>query len=53
VITAVDGKPASAIRLAELRKLLTTEASQHALEVRRGEETLRLDAVVKLVSLDD
>ena len=53
VITAVDDKPASAMRLAELRKVLTTEDSSHVLEVRRGEETLRLNAVVKLVSLDD
>jgi hypothetical protein len=53
VITAVDGKPASEIRLGELRKLLLVDDSRHALEVQRGDETLQLDATVKLVSLDD
>lgn len=53
VITAVDGKPSREMRLADIRKISLDDGSRHVLEVKRGEETLRLDATMTLVSLDD
>jgi hypothetical protein len=53
LIVAADGKPAEELRLADVRKLLTDEGARHALTVRRGDETVTVEFVVTLVSLDE
>lgn len=53
LIVAADGKPAEDLRLADLRKLFADEGARHALTIRRGDETVTVEFVVTLVSLDE
>ena len=53
VVTAVDGKPASDLRLAEVRQLLLEDGAHRVLEVRRGEETVTLDFTVTVLTAKD
>ena len=53
VITAVDGRPASALRLADVRQLLLEDGAHRVLEVRRGEETVTLDFTVSVLTAKD
>jgi hypothetical protein len=53
IITSIDGKPASELRLAEVRKLLTADGEKRRVELKRGEAIETLDFVVATVSLDD
>jgi hypothetical protein len=53
VILAIDATPAAQLRLADVRKLLTEDGAHRALKVRRGEQTITLDANVSLVTLDE
>jgi S1-C subfamily serine protease len=53
VIVAADGKPATELRLADLRKLIADEGARHVLTVRRGDETIAIEFVVTLVPLDE
>jgi S1-C subfamily serine protease len=48
VIAAVDGKPASSLRLAEVRKLLSEDGAHRVLDVRRGGASVTLDFTVRL-----
>ena len=53
VIAAVDGKPASELRLADIRRLLTEDGAHRVLEIRRADQLLTIATDVKLVSLDE
>jgi C-terminal processing protease CtpA/Prc len=53
VVSAIDGKPAAELRLAEVRQLLTADGATRRVAIKRGEETLTLDFVVATISLDD
>ena len=53
VLTAVDGKPASELRLADVRRLLLEDGAHRVLEVRRGEETVTLDFTVAVLTAKD
>lgn len=53
VVTAIDGTPAAELRLADVRRLLTSDGAERRVEVKRGEETLSLGFAVALVSLED
>jgi C-terminal processing protease CtpA/Prc len=53
VVVALDGKPASEFRLADLRQALSADGSQHTLTIRRGDDSILVAVTVSLVSLDD
>ena len=54
VIAALDGKPASAWRLASLRAALAEEGTRHRAEIQRGAgATVPLEFTVHLVSIED
>jgi S1-C subfamily serine protease len=54
VIAALDGKPASAWRLASLRAALAEEGTRHRAEIQRGTgATVPLEFTVHLVSIED
>jgi membrane-associated protease RseP (regulator of RpoE activity) len=53
LLTAMDGKPASDLRLADLRAALAAEGSKHTLTIQRGGKTITIDLVVTLISLDE
>ncbi|HET9299856.1 MAG TPA: aspartyl protease family protein [Candidatus Polarisedimenticolaceae bacterium] len=53
VVTAVDGKPASELRLADVRRLLLEDGAHRVLDVRRGEETVTLDFTVAVLTAKD
>jgi hypothetical protein len=54
VLESLDGKPASTLRLADLRQALLDEGSQHTIEITRGSEARRsLSFVIRLVSIED
>jgi C-terminal processing protease CtpA/Prc len=40
VLTAIDGRPASALTLEQIRALLRREGEEHTLTVKRDEKTL-------------
>ena len=50
VITAVDGKPAADLRLADVRRLLLEDGAHRVLDVRRGEESVKLEFTVKVLT---
>jgi len=54
VIAALDGKPASAWRLASLRTALAEEGTRHRAEILRGSGApVPLEFTVHLVSIED
>ena len=53
VVTAVDGKPASELRLADVRRLLLEDGVHRVLDVRRGGETVTLDFTVAVLTAKD
>jgi hypothetical protein len=52
VIAGVDGREATAFTLQELRDLVLREGEHHAFRVRRGSETLTIEADVTTVSIE-
>ncbi len=52
VIAALDGRPAAAFTLGQLRNSLAKEGEHHEVQVARGSEKLTLPIEVRLVSLD-
>ena len=54
VLAAIDGRPASAWRLAEVRAALLEDGARHAIEVaRKGAAPVRLDFTVRTVSIEN
>jgi len=54
LIESLDGKPATALRLADLRKAFSEEGSEHVVEITRGSEPKRSVAVtITMVSIED
>ncbi len=54
VIESLDGKPATALRLADLRQALSDEGSQHVLEITRGTDPRRsVPVTITMVSIED
>jgi len=53
VVTGVDGKTASELRLYDLRRIFADEGGHHALVLRRAGQTLTIEVDVTLVSLDE
>ncbi len=54
VIEALDGKPATDARVADLRQALLDEGSQHVIEIHRGTSgRLSLSLKVAVLSLED
>jgi hypothetical protein len=53
VILAIDGAFAARLRLADVRKLFTEDGAHRVIEIQRGDDTIKVDTTVKLVSLDE
>lgn len=53
VVLAIDATPAAQLRLADVRRLLTEDGARRAITIRRGDQTITLEAVVSLVTLDE
>ena len=53
VVTAVDGKPASELRLADVRRLFLEDGAHRVVDLRRGEEAVKLDFTVTVLSGKD
>jgi hypothetical protein len=53
VVVAADGKPAAELRLADIRKLLADDGTHHVLTLRRGDDTVAIEFIVTLDSLDE
>ncbi|HEX4823842.1 MAG TPA: aspartyl protease family protein [Candidatus Polarisedimenticolaceae bacterium] len=53
IVASIDGKPASELRLAEIRQLFLQDGEKRHVEIKRGDATQALDFVVSTVSLDD
>jgi aspartyl protease/PDZ domain-containing protein len=53
VVVAADGKAASEMRLADVRKIITDEGAHHVLTIDRGGESVTIDLLVTLVPIDE
>jgi hypothetical protein len=53
VVVAADEKPASALRLADIRKLIADEGAHHVLTIQRGDEKVAIDFTVSLISIEE
>jgi hypothetical protein len=53
VLTALDGKPASGLRLADVRAALAAEGTKHTLTIERAGKPITIELVVTLISLDE